>query len=108
MMLLPLILLASVQDGAPPVDDGADIVVVAERMKRIKLSLSRKGDVLRKCRVRESSGDPAIDGFACQAVAECLSEGNRKSDPLEACATKRTLAFYRARRAGMAPVETAQ
>ncbi|WP_152414746.1 hypothetical protein [Blastomonas sp. AAP53] len=82
---------------APPAP-ADEIVVVAERMKRIKLRLSRKKGVLKSCRVRVSSGDPVIDGYACESIGTCMVEGAVKRQPLADCATDKVLAFYQDRR----------
>jgi hypothetical protein len=96
-----LILLAALAVMQPAMASPApadEIVVVAERMKRIKLRLSRKKGVLKSCRVRVSSGDPVIDGYACEAIGTCMTEGAVKRGPLADCATDKVLAFYMERR----------
>ncbi|WAC23134.1 hypothetical protein [Blastomonas sp. SL216] len=96
-----MILLAALtvmQPAMAPPAPADEIVVVAERMKRIKLRLSRKKGVLKSCRVRVSSGDPVIDGYACEAIGTCMTEGAVKRGPLADCATDKVLAFYMQRR----------
>lgn len=98
--MITLLALAAIQPSlaAPPPAD--EIIVVAERMSRIKLSLSRKKGVLKKCKVKVSSGDPVIDSYACEAVGTCMAEGAIKRDPLADCATDKVLAFYMDRKRG--------
>ncbi|MDK2758112.1 MAG: hypothetical protein KYX66_15410 [Blastomonas fulva] len=96
-----MILLAALtvmQPAMVPPAPADEIVVVAERMKRIKLRLSRKKGVLKSCRVRVSSGDPVIDGYACEAIGTCMAEGAVKRQPLADCSTDKVLAFYMDRR----------
>lgn len=69
-------------------------------MSRIKLRLSRKKGVLKSCRVRASSGDPVVDGYACEAIGACMAEGATKRGPLADCATDKVLAFYMDRKRG--------
>ena len=96
-----MILLAALTVMQPvmvPPTSADEIVVVAERMKRIKLRLLRKNGVLKGCRVRVSSGDPVIDGYACEAISTCMAEGAVKRQPLADCTTDKVLAFYHDRR----------
>ncbi|WP_439469485.1 hypothetical protein [Blastomonas fulva] len=96
MILLSALVL--MQPAMVPPAPADEIVVVAERMKRIKLRLSRSKGVLKSCRVRVSSGDPVIDGYACEAVGACMTEGAVKRQPLADCTTDKVLAFYHDRR----------
>jgi hypothetical protein len=105
-LLFALTLLQAASDVATtaPAEDPA-ITVVGERMKRIKLRLDRKGTLLRKCTIRVSSGDPAIDGYACQAVAACLTADAQKRKALETCVTDKVLDHYLASRAARESTE---
>lgn len=96
--MIALLILAAIQTAEAAPAPAEEIVVVAERMKRIKLRLSRKKGVLKSCRVRVSSGDPVIDGYACEAIGTCMTEGAVKRGPLADCATDKVLAFYMERR----------
>lgn len=46
-----------------------DIVVTAERLKAFKASVTDKG-----CKVRTSTGDPALDRIGCQAMQTCFPQ----------------------------------
>ena len=98
--MIALLALAAIQSAEAPPAPANEIVVVAERMSRIKLRLSRKKGVLKSCRVRVSSGDPVVDGYACEAIGACMAEGATKRGPLADCATDKVLAFYMDRKRG--------
>jgi hypothetical protein len=64
------------QQAPPPAAPEAtapsgEIVVAARRLARLDLSVryDRRGQVT--CRVKRSSGDPAVDALACAATREC-------------------------------------
>jgi hypothetical protein len=98
--VIALLALAALQPALATPPPANEIVVIAERMSRIKLSLSRKKGVLKSCKVKVSSGDPVVDSFACEAVGACMAEGITKQDPLADCATDKVLAFYLDRKRG--------
>jgi hypothetical protein len=96
--VIALLAFATIQTAEAAPAPASEIVVIAERMSRIKLSLSRKKGVLKSCKVKVSSGDPVVDSFACEAVGACMAEGITKQDPLADCATDKVLAFYMERK----------
>ncbi len=72
-----MILIAlALQTAAAPPPEGAveeEIVVIGEKMKawRATMRLSKKGA---DCKVRVSTGDPAIDRIGCTAMEQCWPE----------------------------------
>jgi hypothetical protein len=58
--------------AAPPLPTEQDIVVIGQRVRKIRFRL--KADKAGKvaCRITRSSGDPEIDALACDAARPCV------------------------------------
>jgi hypothetical protein len=63
---------------AQTAEDPNDIVVMAQKMKRLTVSYSidKKNGVLgvKNCKIKRSSGDAEIDLIPCQVVSYCVKE----------------------------------
>jgi hypothetical protein len=69
-----------------PVED--DIVVLARKLEKVGVTLSRMSTGELRCSIADSSGDAELDALSCQAALKCLetiplSRANRKA--LAAC-----------------------
>lgn len=68
-MIFALALLQSVAPSPPPAAD-PDIVVIARKLQDWRASVRmKKGKYV--CAVTRSTGDPEIDGVACEAMRVC-------------------------------------
>ncbi|MEN3749643.1 hypothetical protein TPR58_20890 [Sphingomonas sp. HF-S3] len=70
LLAATLLLPRHVQEAPPPSAD--EIVVIGERMRRLKLSTKtdrKTGAPI--CVFRRRSGDPAFDAMMCEAVLTC-------------------------------------
>jgi hypothetical protein len=96
VILLPLLLAAQAPAETPP-----DVVVIGDKLKRLRLStdIARDGHV-RACQVTISSGDAAIDRQACLSTRDCVSEGKRGGEALADCVDAKLVAFVRSGLAG--------
>lgn len=92
-----------VQDATPPAQD--DVVVVAERVRRLKLRIKTDRKTrTERCVLRRSSGDPAFDARMC-AVSLACAKTARTGRQMEACLLPHVEAYARdlaARRAAAA------
>jgi hypothetical protein len=71
-----------------------DIVVVAEKLRKIRLSAdSDDQGRITACRVTVSSGDARLDEYACEATRACATAGVRSSDAVADCVDGRMVAF---------------
>jgi hypothetical protein len=62
-----------------------EIVVTAERLKRIRVNIKRDRKTgIQRCVVRRTSGDPALDAAFCAAVLPCAKTASRSAE-MEAC-----------------------
>jgi hypothetical protein len=70
-MIASLLLLA-VQPAAAPTPPENDIVVIGQRVRKVKfrIKLDKAGQAV--CRITRSSGDPEIDSLACDAARPCV------------------------------------
>lgn len=98
MLAMIALMLAAAQAGTPAAtapDPGADIVIVGNRMKRIRVVTrhDRKTGTNR-CIVRRSSRDPALDAAFCAAVLACAAT-QTKSEGMNACMGARMTAIAR-------------
>ncbi|TXC71449.1 hypothetical protein FSB78_11225 [Sphingomonas ginsenosidivorax] len=62
-----------------------DIVVVARRLRRLRLTYASSGRILRWCRTSISSGDRRVDRIGCAIVRACVREGFGDRGPDIAC-----------------------
>jgi hypothetical protein len=83
MLALAILLLQA------PAAQPDDIVVMGERLKRLRFSggVDRRGRV--RCKIRQSSGDPAFDAIACQSVRDCAAIKLSTSAEVQACLEQR-------------------
>ncbi|WP_313334100.1 hypothetical protein [Sphingobium yanoikuyae] len=98
---LPLALLAAIpawsQDHPPapvdpaPADD--EIIVIARKMRLVKIDYAAFGTDLRQCAITTSSGDARIDRIMCAMLSACVREG--VSDPAggKACINAKIASF---------------
>lgn len=116
MMLPAFVLLAAAQavpTAEAPLEN--EIVVMAERLRRIRISPGvtiRKGTVAQTsaCKVKRSSGDAALDALACDAVTLCASRPAPSRKIFNTCVEDEAIASIRRllaeRRAQAAPAGT--
>jgi hypothetical protein len=89
-MIAALLLLAghpAVPAAAEPPSAENDIVIIGQRVRKVKFTIKtdRAGHVV--CRIKRSSGDPEIDGLACEAARGCVA--SRSKEAMIACLTPR-------------------
>ena len=98
-----LLALAFVQAGPavppPPVSNprATEMSIAASRLRQVEfgVTLDRKGRV-KDCRITKSVGDPAFDGFWCDATHACSDEGQISADAMKACLKTREEEFLAA------------
>jgi hypothetical protein len=88
--MIAALLLASAQpavatDSGPPTEN--EIVVIGQRVRKIKFTLKANKEGQAKCRIKRSSGDADIDGLACDAARACMSSATKEA--MVACLTPR-------------------
>ncbi|MGZ8287530.1 MAG: hypothetical protein ACXW27_17870 [Allosphingosinicella sp.] len=69
--LLAALALAAAPEVSPPAAEN-DIVIIGQRVRKLKfrIKLDKAGRVA--CRITRSSGDPEIDSLACDAARPCV------------------------------------
>lgn len=92
-MLLTVAMLGLQTQTAPIPPSPEEIVVVGERMRRLKLETrtDRKTGLIR-CVFKRRSGDPAFDTLMCDAVLTCARTVTTRSQ-MESCIAPR-IDFY--------------
>jgi hypothetical protein len=75
----------------------SDVVVTAERLRKLQLATTMEGGKLSGCSVRVSSGDARIDTVACQAMSVCAGQGVTNSEALADCVDNRVAAYVQER-----------
>ncbi|HEX8626412.1 MAG TPA: hypothetical protein VF782_15220 [Allosphingosinicella sp.] len=90
-MTLALLLLAAQPSPAAvrPVVAENDIVIIGQRVRKIKfrIKLEKAGKVV--CRITRSSGDPEIDSLACDAARPCVRPDIVTKAAMNACLAPR-------------------
>lgn len=86
-MIASLILLATqpAAAAAEPASAANDIVIIGQKVRKLKFRL--KADKAGKvtCRIKRSSGDPEIDALACHAARACMHSTSEAA--MNACLT---------------------
>ncbi len=62
-----------------------EIVVIARKLRKVRLNYASRGQWVTKCEADVSSGDPRIDRIMCAIVKACVREGNREVKETQAC-----------------------
>ncbi len=93
---LSLALLAAIpawSESPPPAPAEDDIVVIARKMRQVKIDYAAFGTDLRQCVITSSSGDARIDRIMCAMLSACVREG--VSDPAggKACINAKIASF---------------
>lgn len=90
MLILSFLLLQA------PATSTDDIVITAERLKRLRFSaqVDKRGRV--QCKVKQSSGDRAFDALACPAVHDCAARNLRTAAAVQGCMEERLKARFEA------------
>lgn len=93
---LSLALLAAIpvrSQSTLPVPAENDIVVIARKMRQVKIDYAAFGTDLRQCVITSSSGDARIDRIMCAMLSACVREG--VSDPAggKACINAKIASF---------------
>lgn len=75
----------------PPPDPEADpeILVIARKLRKVRLNYTTRGSWVPKCEAEVSSGEPRIDRIMCAILRACVREGHREVAPAKACMAKR-------------------
>lgn len=84
--MLSFLLLLAVQATPPP---PTDVVVMGERLKRLRFTARADKQGRVTCRIKRSSGDPAIDALSCAAVQDCVSRPLHDVAAMEGCVKER-------------------
>jgi hypothetical protein len=86
LVLATMLLAAQVPAPATPSDDPTpDVVVMAHKLKRLRLRYAADGRSLRWCRAEVSSGDPKLDHVGCEVLGWCVRRGFDEQDRALAC-----------------------
>lgn len=62
-----------------------DVVVVARRLRKLRLNYASTGRVMSRCRADISSGDKRVDRIGCAIVRACVREGFGEPEPALTC-----------------------
>lgn len=95
-MILALLLLAQ----SAPAETPNDVVVTAQKLRRLRLATSVADGKIAECHATVSSGDAGIDRAACEATAACYAAGSNQPEPLADCVEGRVVAYVRQRGQG--------
>ena len=84
-MIAVLFLLAAQPPGADAAPTENDIVVVGQRVRKLRFRLKTDKAGQAVCRIRRSSGDPDIDSLGCEAARACMNSATQAA--MVACLT---------------------
>ncbi|WP_230770047.1 hypothetical protein [Sphingomonas sp. Leaf4] len=68
-----------------PAVDGPDIVVIARKLRKVRIRYATNGRWVRTCDIDISSGDERIDRIMCAILRACVKSGHREVDEAKAC-----------------------
>lgn len=105
--LCALAISVSVPAQDTPDDAADDIVVVARKMRKVRLDYALYGPYLRRCDVAVSSGDGRIDRVMCAVLKACVREGHHDVAPARRCVIRKidSIETYRGQDEGKALAE---
>ena len=85
VLLAAYLVLQAPSAAPPPSSVTEDIVVIGQRVRKVKfrIKLDKAGRTV--CRITRSSGDPEIDSFACDAARPCVRPDSVTKAAMEAC-----------------------
>lgn len=109
LLISAAVLLAAIQTGATPTppDEGDDILVIGERLKHLRaITKSDRKTGVRRCIVKKSSGDRALDSSVCDALLSCAKVARVKAE-MEACLAPRMAGLVGPRSNGRGQRDTA-
>ncbi|MEP9401669.1 hypothetical protein [Sphingomonas sp. VNH70] len=81
---LPLGAAAPQPQQDPTVYD-ADIVVIARKLRKVRINYVMRGSWVRSCTAEISSGDERIDRIMCGILRACVKAGHAEVDAAKAC-----------------------
>ncbi|WP_404711817.1 hypothetical protein [Sphingomonas sp. MMS24-J13] len=107
LMTLAAAALAALQTEAAPAPPSADeIVVMGERMRRLRLvTRTDKKTGAQSCVIKRHSGDPAFDGLMCETTLACAKTVTTRPQ-MEACISPSVQAYARKLAAGQRPANS--
>ena len=88
-MIGALLLLAAQPAAAAPVPLENDIVVIGQRLTKLKAKVSTDRQGRLRCRIKKSSGDSGLDAAFCGIAQHCVEANPASAAVLEACMTRR-------------------
>lgn len=68
-----------------PAVDGPDIVVIARKLRKVRIHYATNGRWVRRCDIDISSGDERIDRIMCAILRACVKSGHSEVDAAKAC-----------------------
>ena len=94
ILLAAMALAFHAQDTSAPLPP-EDVVVIGERMRRLKLATTADRKTgLSRCVFKRRSGDAAFDAFMCDALLTCAKTGTTRPQ-MEACLRQQVDAYAR-------------
>ncbi len=81
------------ESSPPEAWDDSDIVVVAEKLRKVKIDYSARGKKLFSCDVTQSSGDARIDRIMCAILNACVKSGAQSRFAAKNCINDRISAL---------------
>lgn len=73
----------------PTAEPEDEIVVIARKLRKVRIDYSTRGPWVTKCDAEISSGDPRIDRIMCAIVKACVRAGHREVKDTQACVAER-------------------
>jgi hypothetical protein len=100
-MIIAAALLALAQPAVPAPETQADqdVVVIGQRLKKVRFKMKRdRKTLLGSCRVTRSSGDLLLDTMACDAAVACMGANKVTGAGFMACLNPSWKALIQKRR----------
>jgi hypothetical protein len=75
MIFAAALLLSAQPVQASPAASEEDIVVIGERLRKVRFRMKRDGKAkVGTCRITRPSGDSLLDEMVCKAAVDCMGE----------------------------------
>lgn len=88
LILATIALLAAAQE--PPRDSQTEeeILIIAPKLDRIAVSITRKRGDQYDCALSETTGVDTLDASLCRTAIGCVRHGNKTNDAIKGCVAR--------------------
>lgn len=85
MILAAALMLAAEPPAAPAAEPEGEIMVVLDRLRSLRVNVTRDEEGRWQCGLDRSTGRSRLDNRVCRAVTDCVRKGGDNTTRIETC-----------------------